>query len=139
MMSKIMNKDKVGLFDFLKAISDTKEELFELEDFDRKYPPFMINRFLSVSQDTLFFANIISQFPDLPKKLQYAFYHYGIDKKKRYFQYAGKGKDNTKHLKDIVRYYCCSKEQGMEYLELLSKEQIQNIGSLYSKRIQKGK
>ena len=136
---KIMEKEKVNLFDFLKSISETKEELFELEEFDKKYPPFMINRYLSSSQDTLFFANIMSQLSHLPKKLQYAFLLKGIDKKKRYFQYAGKGKDTTKQLRDVVRYYNCSKEQGMEYLEILSKEQIKKIKAIYTKKITKVK
>ena len=92
---KIMDKEKVNLFDFLKSISETKEELFEVENFDKCYPPFMINRFLAASKDTLFFAHLMSQFDHLPKKLQYAFFLRGISKKKRYFQYTGKGKDNS--------------------------------------------
>ena len=139
MVAKIMDKEKVGLFDFLKSISETKEELFELQDFDKKYPPFMINRFLSVSRDTIMFANIMSQCSHLPKKLQYAFYLKGVDKKKRYFQYVGKSKDNTKQLEAVMTYYQCSQEHGMEYLEILTKEQIKKIKSLYAKRISKGR
>jgi len=134
----IMEKDKIGLFDFLKSVSETKEELYEYQYFEKDYPPFMINRFLSAAQDTLFFANVMSQLSHLPKKLQYAFYLTGIDKKKRYFQYSGKGKEG-KDLKVIVKYYQCSKEQGLEYLELLSKEQLKKIKELYEKRITKTK
>ena len=137
-MMKIMDKDKIGLFDFLKIISETKEELFDYQYFEKDYPPFMINRFLSASQDTLFFANIISQLDHLPKKLQYTFYLKGVEKKRRYFQYNGKGKDSSKALKTIVKHYQCSKEQGLEYLELLTTEQIKQINELYTKRINKG-
>jgi hypothetical protein len=136
--AKLMDKDKINLFDFLKSVSETKEELYEYQYFEKDYPPFMINRFLSASQDTLFFAYIMSQFDHLPKKLQYSFYLLGIDKKKRYFQYSGKGKDKSKDLKTIVEYYQCSKEQGMEYLKLLSEDQIKQINKIYEKRIKKG-
>ena len=136
---KLMEKDTIGLFDFLKSVSDTKENLVDHDEFEKKYSPFMLNRFLSVQQDTTFFANIMSQFPHLPKKLQYLFFLYGIDKKKRYFQYAGKGKDKSKHLGNIVKYYQCSKEQAVEYLELLSDEQLKKIKSMFDKRTTKGK
>ena len=138
--AKIMDKDKVNLFDFLKSISDTKEALFELEDLEKKYPAFMLNRFLCASQDTLFFANIMSQLSHLPNTLQYAFLYYGIDKKKRYFQYTGKGKkDKTETIESIVKYYDCSREQALTYSEILNDEQIKKIVNVYAKRISKGK
>jgi len=133
-MTKIMDKEKVNLFDFLKSVSETKEELYELENFDKAYPPFMINRFLVASQDTIFLANIMSQLSHLPPKLQYAFYLKAIDKKKRYFQYAGKGKDKTKQLKHVMKYYQCSPELGAEYLKILTKEQLKLIKDVFSKK-----
>lgn len=136
---KIMDKEKVNLFDFLKSISDTKEALFELEDLGKKYPAFMLNRFLSASQDTLFYANIMSQMSHLPNELQYAFYYHGIDKKKRYFQYSGKGKkDKTEEVESIVKYYNCSREQALDYRDMLSDEQVERIVNVFSKRVEKG-
>ena len=135
----IMEKDKVNLFDFLKSISDTKEALFELEDLEKKYPAFMLNRFLCASQDTLFYANIMSQMSHLPNVLQYAFFYHGIDQKKRYFQYSGKGKkDKTEEVESIVKYYSCSRSQALEYQELLTPDQIEKIVHIYAKRVSKG-
>ncbi len=135
---KIMEKDNVNLFDFLKSISETKEELFELEDFEKKYPSFMVNRFLCALQETLFFSNIMSQMSHLPKILQYAFYFYGIEKKRRYFHYEGKGKGNkTEDINSIVKYYQCNREQAIEYQNILTKEQIELIKNIYSKRIER--
>jgi len=134
---KIMEKEKVNLFDFLKSVSETKEELFDWETFEKDYPPFMINRFLAAAQDTIFYANTMSYLSHLPKKLQYAFLLYGIDKKKRYFQYTGKGEGSANDLKNTTKYYNCSKEQAMEYLELLTDEQIQNINNFFGKRIER--
>lgn len=135
----IMEKEKVNLFDFLKSVSDTKEALFELEDLDKKYPAFMLNRFLSASQDTLFYANIMSQMSHLPNTLQYAFYYHGLTKKKRYFQYTGKGKkDKTEEIESLIKYYQCSREQALEYQELLTPEQLDKLVAVYSKRVSKG-
>ena len=136
-MSKLMDKDTIGLFDFLKSISETKEDLAEYQYFEKDYPPFMINRFLAAAQDTLFFSNIMSQLSHLPKKLQYAFYLSGIDKKKRYFQYSSGKKDTSKELKAIVKYYNCSQTDGLEFLEILTTDQVKDIMKIFEKRITK--
>jgi hypothetical protein len=134
-----MEKEKVNLFDFLKSISETKESMLDLEDFNKQYPAFMINRFLSASRDTIFFANIMTQMSHLPENLQYAFLFNGIDKKKRYFHYGGKGTAHkSKEIECVVKYYSCNKEQALDYINLMTEEQLQNIKDIYEPRICKG-
>ncbi len=130
--------DKLNLFDFLKSISETKVDYSELDNFEKIYPAFMVNRFLAASHDTLFFANIISQFSQLPNKLQYLFLLKGINKKKRYFQYTGKGKNNkSEELDSVIKYYACNKEQGIKFMELLNKEQLKLITEIYDDKVKK--
>ena len=72
-------------FDFAKALTQTKEDLWVHDDVSQKeYTPFMINRILSNSQSTVFFAELMNMYPDLDKKLQYNFYLKGIPKSNKY-------------------------------------------------------
>ena len=63
------------LKDYLNSINYTKENLLDSEDemWEKKYPPFIVNRCLSGSQDTLMLVNEINQYPHLDKKLQFDF------------------------------------------------------------------
>ena len=63
------------LADYLKAINYSKEKLLDSEDKDweRKYPPFIINKGLSFFEDTVMFANEINRLHHLPKKMQFDF------------------------------------------------------------------
>ena len=51
------------LKDYLNSINYTKENLLDSEDEmgEGKYPPFIVNRCLSGSQDTLMLVNEINQ------------------------------------------------------------------------------
>ena len=58
------------LKDYLNSINYTKENLLDSEDemWENKYPPFIVNRCLSGSQDTLMLVNeintLITVFPN---------------------------------------------------------------------------
>ena len=47
------------LKDYLKAINETKEPLLDTDDitWEKKYPPFIINRCLSMFYDTIMHSN----------------------------------------------------------------------------------
>ena len=128
--------NKLGLFDILKSVTQTKKNVIDHEEFEKSYNPFMVNRFLSASIDTLFFASTMDQMSHLPKKLQYAFYFYGIHKKKRYLQYVKEDK-KSEEIDNIIRCYQCNHVQALEYLELLNEEQIKKINKMYAPRIER--
>lgn len=72
-------------FDFAKTFTQTKDNIWSHDDVSqREYIPFMVNRILSNSQATVFFAELMNQYPDLDKKLQYNFYYTGIPKSNKY-------------------------------------------------------
>jgi hypothetical protein len=126
----------MNLFDYLNNISNGKEDVSGSEEFQSEYNEFMINRFLSMSMDTIFFANEASKMYNLPKKLQYQFLFHGISKKNRYFKYA-KADKIDKSIKNIIEYYHVRHEVALEYLELLSKDQLKEINLLYEGKIKR--
>jgi hypothetical protein len=59
------------LKDYLNAINHTKEKLMDTEDeeWERKYPPFIVNKCLAPFQDTIMLVNEINCTPNVDKKL----------------------------------------------------------------------
>ena len=123
------------LKDYLNAINFSKKNLLDSDDADweRKYPPFIINKCLSMHYDTLMQSNEMNGFHFLPKKLQFNFFINSIRKKKRF---GGKWlkSNQLKNLDYIKEYYGYSNEKAKTALSILSKEQIETI----KKRLDKG-
>ncbi len=117
---------KNSLFDILDDISYNKKEILQEEEDFKEYNPFMINRFLSMDGTTLFLADFINRISHIPKKMQYLFYLFGIDKKKRFFKYQKKGATGD-NIKLIKKYYNCNDRKALEILDILSETQIKEI------------
>jgi hypothetical protein len=123
------------LKDYLNAINLSKKNLLDTddEDWEKKYPSFIINKCLSMHYDTLMQANEMNGYHFLPKKLQFNFFINSIRKKKRF---GGKWlkSNQLKNLDYIKEYYGYSNEKAKTALNILSKEQIETI----KKRLDKG-
>ena len=116
------------LKDYLNAINFSKEKLLDTDDTEwvKKYPPFVINKCLSMFYDCIAQANEMNGYHFLDKDVQFNFFINSIRKKKRF---GGKWLTQTK-LKDIEyvkQYYGYSNEKAREALSILTKEQIELI------------
>ena len=116
------------LKDYLNAINFTKEALLDSDDteWEKKYPPFVINRCLSMFYDCIAQTNEMNGYHFLDKKVQFHFFINSIRKKKRF---GGKWLTQTK-LKDIEyvkQYYGYSNEKAREALSILTNEQVELI------------
>ncbi len=118
------------LKDYLNAINYSKENLLDTDDvmWEKKYPPYIINRCLSMFTDTLMQANEMNGFPFLDKKVQFHFLLNSIRKKKRF---GGKWlkQSKIKDLDTIKEYYGYSNEKASIALSILTNEQIKEIKS----------
>ena len=74
------------LKDYLKAINETKTPLLDSDDttWVKKYPPFIINRCLSMFYDTIMHSNEMNGLHFLPKRMQFHYLINSIRKKKRF-------------------------------------------------------
>ena len=75
------------LKDYLKAINETKEPLVRYRGcnaWEKKYPPFIINRCLSMFYDTIMHSNEMNGLHFLPKRMQFHYLINSIRKKKRF-------------------------------------------------------
>lgn len=115
------------LKDYLNAINHTKERLLDSEDeeWEKKYPPFVVNKCVYPFQDTIMLVNEINQLPHLDKKLQFDFLLNSVRSRKRFTPWLKANKlDN---LEDVKEYYGYSNEKAKQALDILTDEQIATI------------
>ena len=116
------------LKDYLKAINETKEPLLDSDDktWEKKFPPFVINRCLSMFYDTIMHSNEMNGLHFLPKRMQFHYLINSIRKKKRF---GGKwlSQSKLKNLDVVKEYYGYSNNKAKEILNLLSDGQIEEL------------
>jgi hypothetical protein len=118
-------------FDWLNDINwDKKNLIKEDPSLEKSYNGFMVNRGLSYFPDSLFYANEMNRFPQLDKKLQYDFLLNSIAKRKRFSKWSKQ--ENSDHLTLVKDYYKCSNAKAMEYLSILTEEQLKNLQQILS-------
>ena len=115
------------LKDYLKAINQTKEPLMDGEDeeWEKKYPPFIVNKCVAPFQDTIMLVNEINQLHHLDKKLQFDFLINSLRPRKRYTPWLKATKlENLEYVKEFYGY---NNEKAKVALDLLNDEQISAI------------
>ena len=94
------------LSDYLNAINWTKVNLLDGDDltWEKKFPPYVINRCLSQHIDSIMMANEMNQRHGLNKRLQFHFLLNSIRKRKRF---GGKWTTTakSKNLEYVKEYY----------------------------------
>ena len=115
------------LRDYLNAINHTKERLLdsEDEDWEKKYPSFIVNKCVYPFQDTIMLVNEINQLPHLDKKLQFDFLLNSVRSRKRYTPWLKASKiEDLEHVKE---YYAYNNEKARAALDILTDEQIATV------------
>ena len=115
------------LKDYLNAINYTKEPLMdsEDEDWEKKYPSYIVNKCLFPFPDTILLVNEMNRLHHLDKKLQFDFLLNSLRTRKRYTPWMkAKKLENLEYVKE---YYGYSNEKARAALELLDEKQISAI------------
>ena len=115
------------LTNYLIAINWSKEKLLDSDDKDweKKYPPFIINKGLSYFSDTVMFANEMNRLHHASKHAQFSFLLNTIRNKKRFSKWLKASK--LKDLDVVKQYYGYSNKKASEALNILTKSQIDYI------------
>ena len=127
------------LKDYLKSINRTKEKLMDSDDelWEKKYPPFIINKCLAPFPETVHLVNEMNVNHHLDSKLQYDFLLNSIRPRDRYTPWLKAKK--IKNLEYVKEYYGYSNEKAKVALDILSDEQIETIKNSLSKGGKNGK
>ena len=115
------------LKDYLNAINYTKEPLMdsEDEDWEKKYPSYIVNKCLFPFPDTILLVNEMNRLHHLDKKLQFDFLLNSLRPRKRYTPWMKAKK--LENLEFVKEYYGYSNEKARAALELLDEKQISAI------------
>ena len=115
------------LKDYLNSINYTKEQLLDSEDeqWEKKYPPFIINKCVAPFPDTILLVNELNQLHHVDKKLQYDFLLNSLRSRKRYTPWMQAKK--LKNLEYVKEFYGYNNEKAKIALDILTDEQISAI------------
>jgi hypothetical protein len=123
---------KIELKDWLNSINFTKENLIADDpDMISSYPPYIINRCLSGTMDSILFANEMNMYSHLDKDMQYSFFLYTLRKRKRFSPWLKK--EQIEDLDLIKTHYDYSNEKARVALTLLTNTQIEYIRNKHEK------
>ena len=115
------------LTDYLTAINWSKKKLMDTDDeaWEKKYPPYIINKGLSYFSDTVMMANEMNRLHHASKHMQFSFLINTIRSQKRFSKWLKASK--IKDLDVIKQYFGYSNNRAREALSVLTKGQIDYI------------
>ena len=127
------------LKDYLNAINHEKKNLMDTDDemWEKKYPPFIINKCLAPFPDTIFLVNEMNKYHHLDKKLQFDFLLNSLRTRKRFTPWLKANK--SKSLEYVKEYYGYNNEKAKSALKLLNDELIKAIKDSLNKGGKNGK
>lgn len=124
---------RLSPFDFAKSINEKQDDLLKVQpEAEKDYQPFLVNRALSFSPDTVLYANMMNQCPNVDKKLQYDYLFASVRRRKRYDKWIKREEDELVPL--VATIYCVSQKKATEYLTMLTKEQREELKRGYGGR-----
>ena len=97
----------------------------EDEQWEKKYPSYIVNKCVAPFQDTIMLVNEINQFHHLDKKLQFDFLINSLRPRKRYTPWVKAMKlENLEYVKEFYGY---DNEKAKVALDILNDKQISAI------------
>ena len=125
------------IFNWINEILVSKKHWNDFtEDEQKKFSPFIINRWLSMDKDFLEIVNYFQKYSigTLEPREVYKWYCDMLPKGKRFNKYIKGKKDkkyNTELIDIMVTHFECSKSQVKDYLELINKDELVEILQKY--------
>ena len=127
------------LKDYLKEINTDKTPLMDSEDemWEKKYPPYIVNKCLAPFLDTIHLVNEMNVNCHLDHKLQFDFLLNSLRARKRFTPWLKASKiDDLEYVKE---YYGYNNEKAKSALKILNDEQIKTIKDSLNKGGRNGK
>jgi trimethylamine:corrinoid methyltransferase-like protein len=94
---------------------------------EREYVPFIVNRGLSFSSDTILYANEMNLNPNTDKRMQYDYLYNSVRRRKRYDKWMKQGEQDEEAIEAIMLVYKVSRKRAFEYLNIIPKEKLASI------------
>lgn len=127
----MMNK-RLSPFDFAKSINEKTENLLKVQpETEKDYLPFMVNRALSFSPDTVLYANSMNINWIADKKMQYDYLFVSVRRRRRYDKWIKKNEIDELTLSVVMDFYKVGYRRAIEYMSLLTNEQKETLRKGY--------
>lgn len=122
----------MNLFDYLKAVTDPKQDLdFSNPEVSQGYDSFMMNRWISMCETFLPVCAQINMF-EIPKESHYKYFKTLLPQRKIFFEYIKKEKDITWEEKKIIAYHFCANIRKIDdMVSLMSEKELKSILDIY--------
>ena len=127
------------IFDWINQINYEKKSWDSFSEAEQKsFKTFIINRWLSMDEELIQIVNYFQKYSIglLEPRDTYMWYRDIIPKKKRFNKYI-KGKKAMKYDSELItticKYYETSKNECIEYIEMMYKKQLISILELHGK------
>ena len=127
------------IFDWINQINFEKKSWDSFSEAEQKtFNTFIINRWLSMDEELIQIVNYFQKYSIglLEPRDTYMWYRDIIPKKKRFNKYI-KGKKAMKYDSELItticKYYETSKNECIEYIEMMYKKQLISILELHGK------
>lgn len=116
----------------LPAIQQTKVDIFsqDVADAEKSYNTFMVNRALSLHNDSLFHANEMNRNYHLDKRTQFNYFLHSIRARKRPFVPWAK-KEKNDDINVIKWFFNYSEQKAIAALRVLPEAEVERIKELY--------
>ena len=125
------------IFNWINEILVSKKHWNDFtQDEQKKFSPFIINRWLSMDKDFLEIVNFFQKYSigTLEPREVYKWYCDMLPRGKRFNKYIKGKKDkkyNTELIDIMVMHFECSKSQVKDYLDLIAKDELIEILEKY--------
>jgi len=131
------NKKGATIFDFINGVTHKKKEWSEWSETDqKKFSPFIVNRWLSMRMELTEFVNELQHYTIglLRPSETYRLYHDFLPASKGFAKYI-KGKTADKYDKQLVtqlaEHYQVSQSEAIEYIDLMDWDSCNFLLSKY--------
>ena len=125
------------IFDFIGGVTDKKKSWDKWSESDqKKFAPFIVNRWLSMRMELTELVNELQTYTIglLRPEETYKLYYELLPTNKAFAKYI-KGKSEDKYDKALItqisEHYQVSKSEATEYVELMDKDTLDRIISMY--------
>jgi len=126
-------KVNFNIFNILNSMTYEKKQLnFEDEVVKKTYDQFMINRWLSMSEDLFFVAELLNTTTNLTDEQHFDLLISFLPKERFQFKYMKRAKDLTeKEKKYIAHYFEIGLHDAEEYIRHMEQDEIASILKKY--------
>ena len=119
---------RLSPFDFIKSINEKSGNLMEVSpDVERDYIPFMVNRGLSFSPDTVLYANEMNRLPFTDRRMQYDYLYASVRRRKRFDKWVKPEENDEELVQSVMARYGIGRKRADEYISLLDQEAREKI------------